>query len=178
MSIENDGTDGSGQQHSESLEQIREILFGNQSRDIDVRLQQVHDRIAEAVGGLRSLIGERTDALNLKIEQEAGRLHEQLNGHQRNADARMSELDNRLNDSTNDIRQQIGSLSETLSVAERSLRNDMDSGLAELREQLFSQVEQMRDRLQHEVHQLNGATVSRRSFSEALRELSSRFDGE
>ncbi len=160
----------------ESLEQIREILFGTKSRDIDDRFQEINDRIAEAVGGLRSLIGERTEAMQQRLDQELHALREDLGNLRRSADERFAQMDNKSNDTANDIRQQLGALSETLSAAERSVRSDMDLGMAQLKEQLASQIESMHEQLQRDVGSLSASSVSRRSFRDALRELSTQFD--
>ena len=158
-----------------SIDQIREILFGQQSRDVDTRIQDIHDRISEAIGGLRAMLSERTDAIHQKLEHEVRVLHESIENQQRTLDERISHVDGRLNDSTNDLRQQVGALSETMNAAERNIRGDMEKGLGELREHLVAQLEQVRDQFNNQVNQVSTASVSRRAFSDALRDLSSRF---
>lgn len=161
---------------NESLDQIREILFGNQTRDIDGRFQEVSDRLSEAIGGLRSLVNERTDAISQKLEQQVHHLKDEIGNIRRDSSKKASELDSNLSNTANDLRQQIGALSETLSVAERSLRGDVENGLGEMKAHLTTQLDAVRDHMQQEISKLSASTVARRSFSEALKELSIRFE--
>lgn len=161
---------------NQSLEQIREILFGTKTRDIDERLEDLHNRVFDAIGELRTFITERSNSINQKLEKEVGTLHDELAESRRQADSRMRELDSKFINATNDLRQQIGALGETLSGTEASVRDDMTKGMEELRQNFSAQMDQVREQIQHDVARLTNATVSRRSFSEALRQLSSQFD--
>ena len=162
----------------ESIDQIREILFGNQSRTIDDRFDKLNDRMSEAIGGLRSLLTERTDAISQRLEKEMHHLRGELEESRDDADQKRSDLNERLNSITNDLRQQVGSLSENLSAAERSLRSDMDNGLSALKQQLISQMDTVRDQLDANISQVSNASVARKSLSAALRELSERIDAD
>ena len=162
----------------ESIDQIREILFGSQSRTIDDRFDKLNDRMSEAIGGLRSLLTERTDAISQRLEKEMHHLRGELEESRDDADQKRSDLNERLNSITNDLRQQVGSLSENLSAAERSLRSDMDNGLSALKQQLISQMDTVRDQLDANISQVSNASVARKSLSAALRELSERIDAD
>ena len=163
---------------TQSLEQIREILFGNQSRNIDDRLQSLHDQLFDAVGNLRSLMTERTDALNHKLEQEIRTLHDELGNHRREQHERNESLDQKFSNANNDLRQQIGALRETFAGTEKSIREDMNQGFEELKNSLLGQMEEIRTTIQRDLSQLSQATVSRRSLSDALKQLSSQFEQE
>ena len=161
-----------------SLDQIREILFGNQAREIDVRFKEINDQLAEELGGLRSLVNERVNSLAEKLDKEVRILHESTNESQAESQKKRAELDEKLNNTANDLRQQVGALSETLSAAERSIRQAAERSLNDVKLQLISQMDGVREELQRDLSQVSGATVTRRAFGEALRELSSKFDEE
>ena len=163
--------------NAESLDKIREILFGNQSRDIDVRFQQLEDRISESIGGLRALLTERADSMVQQIQGEVQQLRDQFESRQGAADRRRSELDERLIHTTNDLRQQVGALSENLSAAERLLRDEVSGKLSELGQQLSTQMNAARDHLQGQISQISSDSVPRKSFGDALRQLADQFDG-
>ena len=161
-----------------NLDQIREILFGSQSREINNKFQHVTDQLAEAIGGLRSLITERTDSLSHRLDEEIRQLQNDLNESRRLQSEGKQELDNKLTNTANELRQQVGAISETMSAAEHSIRNDLDKGLDNLKQHLYAQMEAVRDQINHDISQVSRASVTRRSFRDALRELSSQFDDE
>ena len=161
-----------------SLEQIREILFGSQSRDIDDRLQAMNDQFFEAIGKLRSTLTERNDTLHRKLEQEIRGLHEELGNYRREQQQRSDGLDEKLNNTANDLRQQIGALNETLTGTEKSVREDMNRGFEELKANFSQRMDELRDQMQQNLSQLSSSTVKRRVLSEALLQLSSQFSEE
>jgi len=162
--------------NQQNLDQIREILFGNQSRDFETRFQAISDQLAESIGGLQSLVRERTDAVSQKMDREIQTLHKELASLRQSSQDRDASLDHKLKNTENELRQQLGSLTETLSAAERAIRNDAENGLKELRQQLVSQMESMREQFERELNSVSKASVSRHSFRDALIELSARFD--
>lgn len=162
----------------ENLDRIREILFGSQSRDIDHRFQHLSDQLAEAIGGLRNLITERTDSLGHRLDEEIRRLRSDLHSSLHEHDERQQSLDSRLTNTANELRQQIGAVTETFSASERSIRDDVDKGLSDLKQHLTAQMETVREQLQQDISQVSRASVTRRSLSAALRELYSQFDDE
>lgn len=161
-----------------SLEQIREILFGSQSRDIDDRLQAMNDQFFEAIGNMRSMLTERSDALHRKLEQEIRGLHEELNTYRREQQQRSDGLDEKLNNTANDLRQQLGALSETLNGTEQSVREDMNRGFEELKTNFSKRMDELREQMQQNLSQLSSSSVKRRALSEALLQLSSQFSEE
>ena len=163
---------------SESIDQIHEILFGTQTRTIEDRFEKLNDRMSEAIGGLRSLLTERTDAISQRLEKEIHHLHGELEASRDDADQKRNDLSEKLNSISNDLRQQVGSLSENLSAAERGIRSDMDNGLSALKQHLISQMETVRDQLVADISQVSNASVARKSLSAALRELSERIEAD
>lgn len=173
-----DAPEAAAEPTGNSLEQIREILFGSQSRDIDDRLQAMNDQFFEAMGNLRSTLTERSDALQHKLEQEIRGLHDELNSYRREQQQRSDGLDEKLNNTANDLRQQLGALRETLSGTEQSVREDMNRGFEELKANFNKRMDELREQMQQNLSQLSSSTVKRRALSEALLQLSSQFDDE
>lgn len=159
----------------QSLDQIREILFGTQTRNIDERLQGLHDQVFDAIGSLRALITERADSLNGKLEREMRILHDELNEYRREHHERADELDSKFTNTTNDLRQQVGALRENLAGTEKTVRADMEQGFETLKQNFASQMNQVREQLQQDMSQLSNSKVSRRTLSDVLRQLSAEF---
>ena len=62
----------------QGLEQVREILFGQQNRTLDQRLQQVEGRIDEALAALRRETAERFADLETLIKNDVTGLIDKL----------------------------------------------------------------------------------------------------
>ena len=175
MSDNQDTTQNPDQPDGGSLEQIRSILFGAESQQIQHRFNQLHDEMSEALGGLRALVKDRTDSIAAKLEGDLRQLREQVTAMEQAFTQKNSELDEKFQYSANDLRQHLGALSETLSAAERTLRSESERNVNQAKDEMLGQLNTLRADVQRDVSSVSGATVSRRMFSDALRELSERF---
>ena len=160
----------------QSLDQIREILFGSQSRDIDARFDDLSQHVAKSLEDVGSLIRKRCDALTQRLDNEVQKLWDELHKAQHENRGGHAELASQQQATANSLGEQIASLSATLAAAEQNLRGQSDLGINALREQLASEIETLRSQLERSVDQVAKSSVTRRSFGELLRELSARLD--
>ncbi|MFO0727618.1 MAG: hypothetical protein U1E65_27820 [Myxococcota bacterium] len=133
----------------ETLNQVREILFGAQARDIDGRFQQLEQLVRQQTEALRSELSVRLDALESHVKAEVSALSERVKAEQQARSARLEELHG---ESQRGLRR----LEERLDGAEERSGN----GLREAREQLLAQTKAVRDEAQRVLDQLS-AEVAR-----------------
>ena len=172
---QDDSVDGKPTQVGD-LDQIRQILIGSYLQEIDIRFQGLGTKLSESVEELRSTLIERTDAVSAKFEEEIRKLHNELGEERGRTNQAREALAQRVTSTKNDLQQQLGALGQTLAAAETALRDDSNRGLGELKEQIRGQLANISERMDREFSRLDGATVTRKSFSDALRELSTQFD--
>jgi DNA anti-recombination protein RmuC len=161
-----------------SLDQVRDLLFGTQSRDFDARLGAMQDQLQRTAAELHALLGSRADSLDQRINAEVRDLKQQLESNQQRADKRAAEQQEHWQRMLNELQQQLSSQVEAQAASERAMQANFDRQLGEVREHVLERMDALRNHLQAEIAQVSGASVARRTLSDALRELSTRLDGE
>ena len=167
--VQNDATD---------LNQIRDILLGSFAKEMEHRFEQLSSKMGESLDDLRAVIIQRTDSISGKLEKEVESLHKDLDSYRTESGKSTQSLQQKLSSAKNDFQQQLGALGQTLAASELNLRQETDQGLADMKEQIKEQLTEIRQRMDTELSRLDDATVTRRSFRDALRELSIQFDSE
>ncbi len=139
----------------ESLDKVRDILFGAQMRDSEKRFSNLEQRIQAEIANMREETRKRLDALETYITKELGSLAERLKSEQaeRNESdkglsaeqkdaakalsAKIKELDDRSAASQSDLQKQILEQSKILRDEHQQGRQEMraavDRMVAELR---------------------------------------------
>ena len=149
--------DGGGPQSTESLEKVRDILFGARARDSDKRFTRLEERIARGLEELRDESRKRLDSLEgfikkemqavsdrIKVEQaqrsEALKgLAQELKETGRGFEARTSEMDDRSAEAQRELRQELLDQSKTLRDEVQQSRKEVDDVLARVVDELRSE---------------------------------------
>ena len=63
---------------ADSIDQVRDLLFGAQMRAVDARIQNMEERMRAEAAAIRSEMRESVSALDARISSELGRLTSQL----------------------------------------------------------------------------------------------------
>ena len=158
-----------------SMEKIRDILFGNQLKEFEKRFARLEDRVGRETEGLRTDLKKRFDTLEqyirsevesissrLKKEQESRNsanetLQEEIKSKMAALDSRIEDLDAQFGDTTRDLRQQLLDQSKTLS------------------EEVQAKAEEAAMHLERAVGTLQGEKVDRATLSGFLVELAVRL---
>lgn len=160
------------------LDQIRHILIGSFAKEIEHRFDQLTNKMGESLDDLRAVIIQRTDSISGKLEKEVEALHKDLDSYRSESGKSTQSLQQKLSTTKNDFQQQLGALGQTLAASELNLRQETDQGLADIKDQIKEQLSEIRQRMDNELSRLDDSTVTRRSFRDALRELSIQFDSD
>ena len=63
---------------TDSIDQVRDLLFGAQMRAVDARIQSLEERMRAEAAAIRAEMRESVSALDARISSELGRLTSQL----------------------------------------------------------------------------------------------------
>ena len=161
-----------------SMEKIRDILFGNQLKEFEKRFSRMEERVGRETEDIRTDLKKRFDTLEefirheiesfsgrLKKEQEARgsaneALQEEMKSKLTAVDARIEALDTLLGDTGRDFRQQLLDQSKALS------------------EEIQAKAEQAALNLEQAMGALQGEKVDRATLSSFLVELAVRLSDE
>jgi len=127
----------------ESIEKVREILFGSQVRDFEKRFSVLEDRLRKEVSALTAEISKRFDSLENYVKKEVASLGEQLKTEQNirtksvkelsrrldSTDKDLAELDDKSTAAQRDLRQQILEQSKTLRDEGRKQHKELSTAL-------------------------------------------------
>jgi hypothetical protein len=161
-----------------SMEKIRDILFGNQLKEYEKRLARLEERVGREAEDIRSDLKKRFDTLEtyvrheiesfsarLKKEQESRggadeALQEEVKAKLTAVDSRITALDTQLGDTSRELRQQLLEQSKALS------------------EEIQAKAEQAALNLEQAAGTLQGEKVDRATLSSFLVELAVRLSDE
>jgi hypothetical protein len=161
-----------------SMEKIRDILFGNQLKEFEKRFSRMEERVGRETEDIRTDLKKRFDTLEeyirheieslsgrLKKEQESRgaaneALQEEMKAKLTSVDGRIEALDTQLGDTTRDFRQQLLDQSKALS------------------EEIQAKAEQAALNLEQAIGTLQGEKVDRSTLSSFLVELAVRLSDE
>lgn len=129
----------------QQMEQIREILFGEQQRDTERRIASLANRIGEQDDALRRLIDERIgaalDALRGELGEQADSQRRGLDGLETALHALLGKTEERLNLLDSDLQDTAQNLRN--SISEQAAAHDALAAGSVQRAQLATLLEQM-----------------------------------
>ena len=128
ISANSDSGAQTGEPPPESLDKVRDILFGGQMRAVDSRLQGIEARLLQAQESLRAEFTRQIDGLDGVLQKEVSRLSEQLGSERK---ARIEEL--------KALASELKTVLREHEQVQRSLETAMNKGDAELREVILQQ---------------------------------------
>ncbi|MGD1872843.1 MAG: hypothetical protein ACFB02_07290 [Mastigocoleus sp.] len=119
---------------SNNLSRVRDILFGNQMRDIEDRFSSLENRLMDECNSLRNETRKRLDVLENYIKQEVDSIADRLKKEQQ-------ERQESLNSLVQEYKSSNISLEKKLSQLEEKVNNEQ----RELREQVLHQSQTLQD---------------------------------
>jgi len=134
----------------ESIEKVRDILFGAQVRDFEKRFSNLETHLRKEVGALSSEMSKRFDSLEKYVKKELASLGEQFRAEQNlraksvkelsrrldNTDKDLADLEDKSTTAQRDLRQQILEQSKTLRSESRKQHKELSTALDKATEQL------------------------------------------
>jgi DNA repair exonuclease SbcCD ATPase subunit len=163
---------------SANLEKVRDILFGNQMRDVERRFARLEERIAKDTRDLKDEIRNRLEAFELYVKQEAEALAEQARNEQTERSENDARLARDLADNTRAFERRAASLDELLSKHQRDVRQQMLEQHQRLTDDLRQKIDEVLAALAREAQELRDDKTDRRALASLLKEMAMRLTGE
>ncbi len=147
----------------ESLDKVRDILFGGQMRSVETRLQNLDSRLLQAQETLRAEFTKQIDALDGLLQKEVQALTERLAAERAKRAEELKSLSAELKEILREHDQQRLRLEANLGMADTELRESLVGLTAELDRQVAA---------------LKDDKTSRSSLAGLLTDLASRLNGQ
>ena len=161
-----------------NLEKVRDILFGNQMREVDRRFARLEERITSETRDVKEDLKRRLEALEAYTTKET----ETLAGHIRqerddrvDANARLAR---ELADTAGAFERRSASLDEQLARGQREIRQHILEQQQRLSEHMRERIDEVLAALARETHELRNDKTDRLALASLLKEMAMRLTDE
>lgn len=161
-----------------NLEKVRDILFGNQMREVDRRFARLEERIAKDSRDLRDEIKRRLDAFEQFVKGETESLANQVRNEQverADADAKQAR---ELSETTRAFERRTATLDEQQSKNQREVRQQLLEQHQHLSDDLRQKVDEVLAALAREADELRHDKTDRQALASLLKEMAMRLTDE
>lgn len=161
-----------------NLEKVRDILFGNQMREVDRRFARLEERIVKENRDLRDDIKRRLDALEAHTTKETETLAgdiRQERGDRLDANARLAR---ELADTAGAFERRSASLEEQLAKGQRDIRQHILEQQQRLSDDMRERIDGVLAALARETNELRNDKTDRRALASLLKEMAMRLTDE
>ncbi|MBD2302688.1 hypothetical protein H6G80_16590 [Nostoc sp. FACHB-87] len=167
-------TNGIGE--TNSLDKVRDLLFGNQIRDVDKRLTRLEENLFSELVSLREETRKRLDVLESYIRQEVDSLTEQLKKEQLERDSGMRSLSEEQKNSNLSLEHKISQVDEQTTNRQRELREHILNQSKNLQDDLQQKYEEILAVLKREMQEMQREKTDRSKLAALFTELAVRLN--
>jgi uncharacterized protein YicC (UPF0701 family) len=163
---------------AQSVERIREILFGPQIHEYGQRFTRIEGRLSQETAELKAEVRRRMDSLEAYARQEINDLGERLRterGERSESDNRVSQA---LTDSVKSLERRLAECDERMSNNLRELRQSTFDRIKGILDDLTAQIKTMEDSQNRHIEEIRGRSFDRFAFASLLTEMAMRIRGE
>ncbi|MGE3958940.1 MAG: hypothetical protein AB7H96_19665 [Vicinamibacterales bacterium] len=170
-------TDASGQTPA-SLDKVRDILFGNQMRDVERRFARLEERLIKETASLKDDMRKRLDALEAYVRAEAESLEGQIKAERNDRTDAHGSLSIELKETARTLERKTTAIDEQHSRGQRELRQQMLEQHQRLSDDLQQKVEEILATLSRTAQELRTDKADRATIAALLTEVAMRLNDE
>lgn len=154
------------------LDQVREILLGQQTRAIEQRLTGSEQRVERAIADMQARTTERMETLEASIKGELTSLIDTLTAAREERTSQYQTLQAEIERVSKDAEARFEELAGKIDSLDESTREELTRQLNGVNEELETRVLELSNEISAETSQLRGDLVDRDSMASLLSELS------
>ncbi|HYC32745.1 MAG TPA: hypothetical protein VEB59_10695 [Gemmatimonadales bacterium] len=159
----------------ESLDKVRDILFGSQMRAVDSRLQGLEERIREEHDALRTDFARQVESLDGFIRSEVGALTERLASESRKRSEDLKALAAEIKEALRALERRHVKLEEAANMADASLRDQLLHQSTVAASELTRLGERLGAELRRSHEELASAKTDRGALASLLTDMAGRL---
>lgn len=161
----------------ESLDKVRDILFGGQMRAVETRLQGLEERLRREHEALRADFSRQVESLDEFIRSEAQILAERLNAERTKRTEDLKTLAAELKEAIRALEKRHVTLEDSANMADAGLRDQLLLQSEAAAAELTKLSDRLGAELQRSHHELKATKIDSASLSSLLSELAARVGG-
>ena len=161
-----------------NVDKIRDILFGSQMRDYEVRFGRLEESLLKESADLKETTRKRFDALESYIRKELESLESRLKTEKEERSDSNRHLAGELKTLGDSLSKKIGEALDHSVQSERQLRKDLLQQSQDLSEEIRTKVEQLAATLDNRVRELRNDKTDRAALAALFTEVALRLNNE
>jgi vacuolar-type H+-ATPase subunit I/STV1 len=169
------GNGAAAQPAPESIELVRDLLFGGQMRMVDARIQSLDERLAHETSSMRSDFERQITELDNAIKKELARHAERLVAERTKRVDDLKALSAELRDSLRSLEKRHTTLEEAAGLADADLRDHLIKQGATFNSELTRTSERLSTELDRITSQLQADKLDASALVSGLTELAGRI---
>ncbi len=161
-----------------NVDKIRDILFGTQMRDYELRFSRLEEGLRKESSDLRETTRKRLDTLESYIKSELESLQSRLKSEKDERCDSHAQLSAELKSSSSAIAKKIGEAEEQNALAHRELRKDLLQQSKDLSEEIRAKADELSGLLDRRVQELRNDKADRALLASLFTEVAMRLTDE
>ena len=172
-----------------AMDQVRDILFGAQLKEMETRLQRQEERFARSVEDAKGALKNRIDSLEnfmksevasilARIKEEQGERSDLLKTEQRERQEAVTQLAKDLSSAQDALERKLAKAASTLDATERELRQLMLTECGSLAEKIQERYQHSLKVLSNTAEQIRADMVYRSSLASMFTETAVKLSGQ
>ncbi len=162
----------------ESLDKVRDILFGAQTREFERRFALLEADLLRKTAEARAAAEQRLEALEAQLRQDVEQLTDRIQSEHQARTQTINAVTTELQSLTRQLDDKITELGQHSTQAQEDLRQQLVDEAKLLSNQLEQQSDDLQAALNHEVEQLDKRKLNRSDIAQMFSEMAKRFLGE
>ena len=156
---------------ADNVDKIRDILFGNQMRDVDKRFASLEKSLTNDLAAMRNENALQIESLKTYIESEIEILGSKLSSEEKSRIEDVDDLDGRVKQQAKQIDKKIADVVKSLDKTSRDTNQKILKQTQDFGNELTKQISETRDRMDDQREALSAAKVDKQVLSEVLNAL-------
>jgi hypothetical protein len=161
----------------ESIDQVRDLLFGGQMRMVDARIQSLDERLAHETTAMRADFERQVTELDSAIKKELARHSERLVAERTKTVDDLKALSAELRDSLRSLEKRHTTLEEAAGIADAELRDHLLKQGASFSNDLARTSDRLSSELNRITTQLQADKLDSSALAAGLTELAGKLGG-
>lgn len=172
------GFNGQDTNEINSLDKVRDILFGNQMREVEKRFTRLEERLINDSLSLREETKKRLDVIENYLKQEIESLSDRLRSEQGSRNQALTTLTEDSRKITTALEKKLTEFDEQVNNNQRELREQILYQSKNLHDDIHQKYQEMLSLLQREADELRHAKTDRSTLANLLSELAIRLNSQ
>lgn len=165
-------------QGSESLDKVRDILFGSQAREYEKRFARLEERLLKEAADLRDELRKRSDTLEAYTKKEVESLATRLKTEHDQRTESAKEISRLLDGTSDALEKKTSALDEQLTVSQRELREQILDQSKSISDEIRQKQEAMTATLERATAELRDEKTDRAALASLFMEVAMRLNNE